>query len=78
MDGPSNAGRVALCPVEGSKTTDLPGGNATLAFKKLREKYVPQSDPSYVSLNKLFVHSELKVNKKPEIFLPNSKMLLFA
>ena len=69
IDGSLNAVRVAWSLVEGSKTMDLPDGDAALAFKNIRENYAPQLAPSYVSLNKLFINSELIVDKDPEIFL---------
>ena len=69
MDGSSNAGRIAWSVVEGSKMTDLSDGDVDLAFKKLREKCAPQSAPSYISLNKLFMNSELTVDEDPKIIL---------
>ena len=55
--------------MEGFKTTDLPDSDVALAFKKLREKCAPQSAPSYISLNKLFMNSELTVDEDPKIIL---------
>ena len=73
MNGFWNAGRVAWSLVVRSKTMDLPDCNAALAFKKLREKYAPQSAPSYVSLNELFINSKLTIDKTSEIFLTKLK-----
>ena len=53
IDGSSNTGRVACSLLDWAKTTDLLDSNSALAYMKLREKYAPQSDPSYVRMDKM-------------------------
>ena len=79
MDGSSNAGRVAWSLVDGAKTTDLPDGDSILSYRKLREKFAPQSALSYVRLNKMFIKSKLKsVTNDSKIFLTDPEMIVIC
>jgi hypothetical protein len=70
IDGEQASGRVAFNIVRGAKTTDLPDGDAALAWKRLSDKYEPKSAPSRLALKNEFTTKVLKnANSDPDAWL---------
>ena len=70
IDGEQASGRVAFNIVRGAKTTNLPDGDAALAWKRLSDKYEPKSAPSRLALKNEFTTKVLKnANSDPDAWL---------
>ena len=60
INGKDEAGRVAFRLVATSKSAKLPGGDAAMAWKRLCEKYRPNTAPSRLNLIKKFHSMKLE------------------
>jgi len=70
IDGEQASGRVAFNIVRGAKTSDLPDGDAALAWKRLCDKYEPRSAPSRLALKNEFNSKVLRnVSSDPDVWL---------
>ena len=49
-----------------AKTKDLADGNASLAWKRLKEKYATKSTQTLLRLKKKFVNSKFELKTDPE------------
>ncbi len=56
----TDKGQVAFHIVTGSKSMELPDGDAALAWKRLKEKYAPILAPRKLELHQAFQISKLK------------------
>ncbi len=66
----TDEGRVAFHIVTGSKSTELPDGDAALAWKRLKEKYAPILAPRKLELRRAFQISKLKnSDQDPETWI---------
>jgi hypothetical protein len=59
VDGTKKTGRVAFQIIKGCKTTANPSGNATMAWKRLNDKYLAKTAPSLLKLKREFTKSKL-------------------
>ena len=69
MDTSSTAGKIAFNLVKSSKNKDYPDGNATISFKKLKDKYASESAPNVSKLYNQFYTSKLKKNQDPDVWV---------
>jgi gag-polypeptide of LTR copia-type/Zinc knuckle len=69
IDVKTSNGKIAFNIVKGCKSKDHPGGNAAIAWDKLKNKYKPMSAPSMVKLDKQFRDSVLKKGEDPEVWI---------
>ncbi len=66
----TDEGRVAFHIVTGSKNTNLPEGDAALAWKRLHDKYAPKLAPKKLELRRAFQISKLKnSDQDPETWI---------
>ena len=66
IDGNEKTARVAFNLVKLAKTKDLADGDASLAWKRLKEKYATKSTQTLLRLKKKFVNSKLELKTDPE------------
>ena len=71
MNTKTPGGMVAFSLVKSSKSKDYPDGNATISFKKLKDKYAPETGPTLTKLHQQFYSSKLKNQKSadPDIWM---------
>ena len=70
VDGTTEAGRVAFGIIRSSKTTELPEGDARLAWEKLERKYVSKTALSRLMLKKKLGKMRLKrARDDPDVWL---------
>jgi hypothetical protein len=71
----ASSGKVTFDIIRGCKTKDYPDGNGDIAWKKLKSKYEPVSEPSIVKLEKQFRELSLKKGQDPEVWITESEDL---
>lgn len=71
MDTSTASGEVAFNLSRSAKTSDYRNGDATLAYKKLKTKYSPDTAPTLTKLHKIFYSSKLKKNADPDVLITN-------
>ena len=70
IDTEKPSGKVAFGVVENAVTSDLPDGDARLAWKLLIAKFAPETSDMYLKLEKLFVNSRLlNTNDSPDVWV---------
>jgi hypothetical protein len=69
IDDKTSSGEVAYNFVKGSKKKDYADGNASMAWKRLKNKFEPSSAPSLVKLEKEFRQCSLKKGQDPDIWI---------
>ena len=69
MDTSTTYGNVAFNLVKSSKTGEYPKGNATNAWKRLKDKYAPENAPTLTKLHKIFYSSTLTAGQDPDIWI---------
>lgn len=69
IDTTTAAGKVAFSLVRSSKTKDYPDGNAVVAWKRLRQKFMPDSAPTMTKLQQQFYSSKLEKNQDPDVWM---------
>jgi hypothetical protein len=62
-------GRVAFACVRGSKTNDIKGGDCSVAWKRLQNKFEPKTAPSRLNLRLQFQASVLQKKGNPDVWL---------
>jgi len=66
----TDEGHVAFHIVTGAVDTNLPDGNMTLAWKRLKDKYAPKLTPKKLELQRAFQVSCLKnSDQDPEVWI---------
>jgi hypothetical protein len=69
IDDKTSSGKVAFNLVKGCKNKDYAYGNASMAWKRLKNKFEPSSTPSLVKLEKQFRQYSLKKGQDPDIWI---------
>jgi hypothetical protein len=69
IDDKASNGKVAFNLVKGSKNKDYADRNASMACKRLRNKFGPSSAPSLVTLEEQFRQFSLKKGQDPDIWI---------
>jgi gag-polypeptide of LTR copia-type len=67
MDTTKAAGKVAFSLVRSSKSKDYPDGHAAVAWKRLKQKYLPDAAPTMTKLQQQFYSSRLEKNQYPNV-----------
>jgi hypothetical protein len=55
--------------VKGFENKDYADGNASMAWERLKNKFEPQSAPSFVKMEKQFTQCALKKDQDPDIWI---------
>ena len=67
IDTRTAAGKVSICIIQGCKQKDYTNGNALKAWKHLYDKYIYNSAPTLLKINRKLAKSRLKkYTKDPE------------
>ena len=75
MDVKKDGGKVAFHLIKSTKTKDYEKGNASLAWKKLINKYEPKSAPSLTKIHKEFYAAKLKDKSDPDVWITHLEEL---
>jgi hypothetical protein len=73
IDDKTSSGKVAFNLVKGFKNKDYADGNASMAWKRFKNKFGPSSSPSLVKLEKQFCQCSLKKGQDPDIWITEPK-----
>jgi hypothetical protein len=69
MDTSTPQGNVAFNLLKSSKSGEYPKGNATISWKRLKDKYASETALTLTKLHKLFHSSTLTTGQDPDIWM---------